>query len=61
MLYEKISNIIIQNGDYILQTGELMNTQLSGWFKYLREEAVPLKESKNLREEAREVYSIRHQ
>ena len=32
--YKRISDLIIKNGDFILHTGELINSHVGGWFKY---------------------------
>jgi len=33
-MYRRLSDLIIRNGDFTLQSGELMNQQLAQWFKF---------------------------
>ncbi|CDW76278.1 px domain containing protein [Stylonychia lemnae] len=61
LLYDRLANIILRNGDFILSSGEVLNTQLNGWFKYHREESTSFKEAQCLREEAKKVYDIRYE
>jgi hypothetical protein len=44
-LYDRLAQQVLRNGDYILQSGEVLNNQLNSWFKYHREEAVALREA----------------
>lgn len=50
---------MLRNGDFILQSGEVLNNQLSSWFKFHREEAVALRETQSLQEESRRKYDQR--
>lgn len=61
LLYDRIGQQILRNGDFILQSGEVLNTNLNGWFKYHREEATAFREAQHLREESKRVYEIRSQ
>ena len=60
MLYDKLSHLVLRNGDFILQSGEVLNTELNGWFKYHREEASSLRETQSLRDESKRKYDLRH-
>ena len=51
-MYRRLSDLIIRNGDFTLQSGELMNQQLAGWFKYQRQEARSYQEAHWLRAES---------
>eukprot|EP00347_Sterkiella_histriomuscorum_P002889 403366404 len=60
LLYDRLAQIILRNGDFILQSGEVLNTQLNGWFKYHREESGAFREAQHLREEAKKNFDIRY-
>ena len=47
-LYERLSQLVTRNGDFVLQSGELFNNQLNSWFKFHREESVALREAQSL-------------
>ena len=51
---------MLRNGDYVLQSGELLNNHLNSWFKYHREESVALREAQCLQEEACNKYEARY-
>jgi hypothetical protein len=51
---------VLRNGDYVLQSGELLNNHLNSWFKYHREESVALREAQSLQEEARTKHETRY-
>ncbi len=38
----------MRNGDFVLQSGELLNNHLNSWFKYNTEESVALREAQSL-------------
>ena len=59
MLYDKLSQLVLRNGDFVLQSGEVLNSQLSGWFKYHREESKSFLEAQNLRDESKRIYEAR--
>ena len=54
--YKRLQELVSQNGDFILQSGELMNNNLNGWFKYHREESKSFKEAFYLRNESKIIY-----
>jgi hypothetical protein len=56
MLYEKLYLLVLRNGDFILQSGEVINNQLSGWFKHHRQQKSTLREAQSLRDESRARY-----
>jgi hypothetical protein len=60
ILYEKMSELILRNGDFILQSGEVLNTQLNGWFKYHREECGSLREAWHLKEASKKKFELRN-
>ena len=45
----------------MLQSGEVLNTQLNGWFKYHREEAGAFSENCHLREETKRQFEVRYE
>ena len=51
-MYRRLSDLIIRNGDFTLQSGELMNQQVAAWFKYQRQEARSYQEAHWLRDES---------
>ena len=55
-MYDRLSTQVLRNGDFILQSGEVLNNQLNSMFKYHREEAVSLREAQSLQHEARRKY-----
>lgn len=50
--YNRLSDMIVKNGDYTLHSGELMNQSVGTWFKYQRNEAKCFKEAHWLRDES---------
>lgn len=52
-----MSDLIIKNGDFVLETGELMNHQLGSWFKYQKCASRCFKESHWLRDESLTRYT----
>jgi hypothetical protein len=60
-LYDRLSHLVLRNGDYVLQSGELLNNQLNSWFKYHREESIALREAQSLQEESRMKFDTRYQ
>ena len=52
---------MLRNGDFVLQSGELLNNQLNSWFKYHREESVALREAQSLQEESKNKFDARYQ
>lgn len=53
--------MVLRNGDFILQSGELLNNQLNSWFKHHREESISLREAQSLQEESRTKYDNKYQ
>ena len=51
-MYRRLSDLVIRNGDFTLQSGELMNQQLAAWFKYQRQESRSFQEAHWLRDES---------
>jgi len=49
--------MIIKNGDFILHSGELINSSVGSWFKYQRQEAKSFKEAHWLRRESIDRYN----
>jgi hypothetical protein len=49
----------LRNGDFVLQSGEVLNNQLSSWFKFHREESVSLREACSLQAISRRKYEQR--
>eukprot|EP00347_Sterkiella_histriomuscorum_P022193 403331347 len=58
-LYDKLSQIILRNGDFIMQSGEILNTQLSPWFHYLKGETQAYRDQKELVEQAKRKYETK--
>ena len=56
-MYKRLSNLVIQNGDFTIQSGELMNQQLAAQFKIYREESKSFKEAHWLRDESLARYN----
>lgn len=55
--YKRLSDLVIKNGDFTLQTGEMMNHQCGSWFKYQRQAARCFKEAHWLRDESLTRYT----
>ncbi|TNV84912.1 hypothetical protein FGO68_gene4893 [Halteria grandinella] len=55
-LYGQLSDLMRRQGDFASWSAEVLNTELSGWFKYVREQSGSLKEAMHLREEAIKKY-----
>ena len=51
-MYRRLSDLVIRNGDFTLQSGELMNQQVAAWFKYQRQESRSFQEAHWLRDES---------
>ena len=56
-MYKRLSNLIIRNGDFTIQSGELMNQQLSAQFKVYRQESKSFQEAHWLRDESLARYN----
>jgi len=50
--YRRLSDLVVRHGDHTIRSGELMNQNLSAWFKYMREESKSYEEANWLREES---------
>lgn len=55
-MYQRLSQNLAKQGDYILHTGELANNQLSPWFKYHADETQAYRDAKTLVEQAKKRY-----
>jgi hypothetical protein len=55
-IYSKFSDLAIKNGDFILQSGEIMNSQLSTWFKYHSEETKAYRDAKVIVDSSKKRY-----
>ncbi len=55
-MYQKLSENLLKQGDYILGTGELINNQLSPWFKYHADETQAYRDAKVLVDQSKKKY-----
>lgn len=50
--YNRIADMMVKNGDFVLHSGELVNQSVGSWFKYARQESRCFKECHWLRNES---------
>jgi hypothetical protein len=55
-IYERFSDLVIKNGDFILQSGEILDQQLSTWFKYHNQETKAYRDAKVLVDTSKRKY-----